>query len=203
MKNVERDTIKNDPNGLYQFYYPLMFESSLEPTIQTASVKVTIQSEEVNHLLLRSTFHQQFHDFFQMELLSLESAQRFLNNYSINQNPFIRMMKLSLIWFISEGVHHVYKAIKTSYSFTITSNASIQLTISISDDLTYAPLNTGNHESLSIAITTTNVSRDWKEWLYDNLLNSYLQPNLEDGLVSLQDILNNEQDISTHQVTLI
>ena len=31
-----------------------------------------------------------------MELLSLESAQRFLNNYSINQNPFIRMMKIGV-----------------------------------------------------------------------------------------------------------
>ncbi|WP_413380245.1 hypothetical protein [Alkalihalobacillus sp. 1P02AB] len=209
---METNSKRKDSKKIH-FYYPLMFESDLDPTIQTATAEVTIQIQS-HHKLNQKEVLNDFHLFFQSQLLSLEALQQFIEAQTKTLNATFMELQVSFYWFYSKSeiemyeqnlvtYHLQYEQKSSQYQFeTILASPLSSFCLEFLSLKESSPLST---DILQLAVTVVDPSQSWKEKLLNLVITSANQTtsSTQELVRNVQKKLHNDKSYKASHVCII
>ncbi|KGA97087.1 hypothetical protein AJ85_20170 [Alkalihalobacillus alcalophilus ATCC 27647 = CGMCC 1.3604] len=203
---------KRKDRKVIHFYYPLMFESELDPTIQTATAEVTIQIQR-EHELNQKDILNDFHLFFQSQLLSLEALQQFIEAQMKALNPPFIVLQVSFYWFYSQNEIEMYEQSLVTYHVQYEQKSQqYQFKIILASPLSSlcpnfltlkepSPLST---DILQLAVTVVDPSQSWKEKLLNLVTTSASQTtsSTQEFIENVHKKLHNDKSYKASHICL-
>ncbi|WP_017728222.1 GTP cyclohydrolase FolE2 [Halalkalibacterium ligniniphilum] len=169
--------------GVSNVKYPVMLESSIEPTIQTSTATFTLStslSSEYKGINM-SRLTEQLHEYYQVHMLSLESLREFAQILAVEMKQRSSHVSVSFPWFFKrespelkkEGLAHADVTYDVTYDENSGYEARVTLTAAVttlcpcSKEISeYSAHNQRGYVTMKVNVDEF-VDTDWKSFLVE------------------------------------